>query len=155
MFWSYEMKMNLWSLLKDQSTFVYQGVTRTYVTQQRYGRVNTKHGFYLDTSHLPNCGTTQFNRSAESIGQRHILTKRCILSQCLLKCSWCWNICNGSWWEDGCSERIWLDVKAQLLWYTDCGTCAICAKCAICSKCAKCAICAICNAQRNVCTQSN
>ena len=113
MFWSYEMKMNLWSLLKDQSTFVYQGVTRTYVTQQRYGRVNTKHGFYLDTSHLPNCGTTQFNRSAESLEQRHILTKRCILSQCLLKCSWCWNICNGSWWEDGCSEGIWLDVKAH------------------------------------------
>ena len=52
--------------------------TRTFVTQQRYGRVNTKHGFYLDTSHLPNCGTTQFNRSAESIGQRHILTKKCI-----------------------------------------------------------------------------
>ena len=113
MFWPYEMKMNLWSLLKDQSTFVYQGVTRTYVTQQRYGRVNTKHGFYLDTSHLPNCGTTQFNRSAESLEQRHILTKRCILSQCLLKCSWCWNIGNGSWWEDGCSEGIWFDVKAR------------------------------------------
>ena len=150
MFWPYEMKMNLWSLLKDQSTFVYQGVTRTYVTQQRYGRVNTKHGFYLDTSHLPNCGTTQFNRSAESLEQRHILTKRCILSQCLLKCSWCWNICNGSWWEGGCSEGIWWDVKAQLLWYTDCGTCAICT-CNMCN----CARYAICNAQRRVCTQSN
>ena len=47
---------------------------------QRYGRVNTKHGFFLDTSHLPNCGTTQFNRCAESIGQRYILTKKCIFS---------------------------------------------------------------------------
>ena len=46
--------------------------------------MNTKHGFYLDTSHLPNCGATQFNRSAESIEQRHILSKRRILSQCRL-----------------------------------------------------------------------
>ena len=44
-FWSYEMKMNLWSLLKDQSTFVHQGVTLTCVTQQMYGWVNTKHRF--------------------------------------------------------------------------------------------------------------
>ena len=148
------MKMNLWSLLKDQSTFVYQGVTRTYVTQQRYGRVNTKHGFYLDTSHLPNCGTTQFNRSAESLEQRHILTKRCILSQCLLKCSWCWNICNGSWWEDGCSEGIWLDVKAHNCFDMQNVQCVqyVHIKCAICVECAKYAKC---NAQRRVCKQCN
>ena len=122
------MKMNLWSLLKDQYTFVNQEVTRTFVTQQRYGRVNTKHGFYLDTSHLPNCGTTLFNRSAESIGQRHILTKKFIFSPSRLKSSWSWNICNGSWWEDCCTEGIWLDMKAQLLWW---GICAIYAICAI------------------------
>ena len=101
--------------------------------------------FYLDTYHLPNCGGTQFNRSAESIEQRRSLSKRgvlcyyvfitsisfeffmgCPIPLCRQKILRCCNICNGSWWENcwhliGCEGEI--ASKCSL-----CGRWTICAR---------------------------
>ena len=111
--------------------------------------------FYLDTYHLPNCGGTQFNRSAESIEQRRSLSKRgvlcyyvfitsisfeffmgCPIPLCRLKILRCCNICNGSWWEN-CWHLIGCEGEIALK----------------CSLCGRWTICAGCNMQRRVSTR--